>query len=54
MLKRWARKDALSIAIDIINSTDVEYFFYTKKLVNHKLLNEFNAYVDIESNMALH
>lgn len=48
------RNDVLSIAIEIINSTDVEYFFYTKKLVNHILLNEFNAYVDIESNMALH
>jgi enoyl-CoA hydratase/carnithine racemase len=48
------RNDALSIAIDVINSTDVKYFFYTKKLVNHRLLNEFDAYVDVEANMALH
>ena len=48
------RKDALSFAIEIINSTNVEYFYYTKKLVNYKLLSEFNSYVDIESNMTLH
>lgn len=48
------RSVSLSIAIVIINSTNVEYFIYTKNLVNHKLLNEFDAYVVVESNMVLH
>ena len=48
------RNDALSIAVKIINSTNVEYFRYTKQLVNYKLLDEFNAYANVESKMALH
>lgn len=48
------RNDSLSIAIEIINSTNAEYFRYTKKLVNYKLLSEFSSYADIESNMAQH
>jgi enoyl-CoA hydratase/carnithine racemase len=48
------RNDVLSIAIEIINSTDVEYFFYTKQLINHKLLSEFQVYTELESQMALH
>lgn len=48
------RNEALSIAVDIINSSSVEYFYHTKKLVSYNLLNEFNAYADFESNWALH
>ena len=48
------RSDAISQAIEIIESTSFEYFYYTKQLINHKILNEFQVYTELESKMDLH
>jgi len=47
------RSDAISQAIEIIESTSYEYFFYAKQLINHKILEEFAIYTELESKMAL-
>jgi len=48
------RSDAISQAIEILESTSYEYFFYTKQLINHKILKEFQVYTELESQMDLH
>ncbi|MBU1095876.1 MAG: hypothetical protein A2499_03715 [Stygiobacter sp. RIFOXYC12_FULL_38_8] len=48
------RSDAISHAIEMLESTSYEYFFYTKQLINHKILNEFQVYTELESQMDLH
>jgi len=48
------RSDAISITNNILESTNYEYFCYTKKLVNHRLLSEFENYCDLEAKMLLH
>ena len=48
------RDDAISITNNILESTNLEYFYYTKQLVNFRLLKEFESYTDIESKMEFH
>lgn len=48
------RNDAISITNNILESTNLEYFYYTKQLVNHRLLKEFENYSDLESKMEFH
>lgn len=48
------RNDAISIASGIIDSTSYEYFYYTKQLINHKLLKEFDNYIELEAKMEMH
>lgn len=48
------REDAISITNNILESTNYRYFYYTKQLVNNKLLREFESYADLESKMELH
>jgi enoyl-CoA hydratase/carnithine racemase len=48
------RNDAISITNNILESTNLEYFYYTKQLVNYKLLKEFESYTNLESKMEFH
>ena len=48
------RHDAISITNNILESTNLEYFYYTKQLVNFRLLKEFESYTDLESKMEFH
>lgn len=48
------RNDVISHTIEMLESTNYEYFFYTKQLINYKLLEEFESYTQLETSMGLH
>jgi enoyl-CoA hydratase/carnithine racemase len=48
------RNDVIGIASEILDSTSYDYFYYTKQLINHRLLKEFELYSDLEYKMELH
>lgn len=48
------RDEAIATASNILESSSLEYFYYTKQLINFNLLKEFDNYTALESKMALH
>ncbi len=48
------KNDVISYSLDLLDSTSYEYFFYTKQLINNKLIKEFTNYAKLESNFAVH
>jgi enoyl-CoA hydratase/carnithine racemase len=48
------KSDAIGKAVEILETTTYDYFYYTKKLMNANIIKEFENYINLEGQMEMH